>query len=85
MLYDNAQLALAYLHGWLLTGEEPFRQVCQETLDFVLREMTHPLGGFYSSLDADPKAKRQNSTSGASRSWKPCSAAISISSKPRMA
>jgi hypothetical protein len=53
MLYDNAQLALAYLHGYLLTGEEKFRQVCQETLDFVLREMTHPQGGFFSSLDAD--------------------------------
>jgi uncharacterized protein YyaL (SSP411 family) len=53
MLYDNAQLALAYLHGFLVTGEQKFRRVCEETLDFVLREMTHPEGGFFSSLDAD--------------------------------
>lgn len=53
MLYDNAQLALAYLHGYLVTGEVRYRQICEETLDFILREMTHPQGGFYSSLDAD--------------------------------
>ena len=53
MLYDNAQLAMAYLHGFHMTGELKFRQVCEETLDFVLRELTHPEGGFFSSLDAD--------------------------------
>lgn len=53
MLSDNAQLALVYLHAYLITGIENFRQTCEDTLDFVSREMTHPLGGFYSSLDAD--------------------------------
>jgi len=53
MLYDNAQLVLAYLHAWQLTGEPSFRRVVEETLEFVSREMTHPDGGFFSSLDAD--------------------------------
>lgn len=53
MLYDNAQLALVYLHAYKLTEEENFRQVAEATLDFLVREMMHPLGGFYSSLDAD--------------------------------
>jgi uncharacterized protein YyaL (SSP411 family) len=53
MLYDNAQLAPLYLHGWLATGEAEYRRVTEETLDYVLREMTHPEGGFYSAQDAD--------------------------------
>jgi uncharacterized protein YyaL (SSP411 family) len=53
MLYDNAQLARAYLHAWQVTGSPAFYRVLVETLDFVAREMTHPQGGFYSSLDAD--------------------------------
>src|SRR5690349_11692893 len=53
MLYDNGLLARAYLHAWQVTGEELFRQVCVETLDWALREMRGPEGAFLSALDAD--------------------------------
>jgi hypothetical protein len=53
MLYDNSQLARVYLHAWQLTGEQLYRRVTEETLDYVLREMRHADGGFYSSQDAD--------------------------------
>ncbi len=53
MLYDNAQLARTYLHAWQVTGNVEFRRIVEETLDYVLREMTSAAGGFYSSQDAD--------------------------------
>ena len=53
MLYDNALLASAYLHAWQATGEERWRSVVEETLDYVLRELALPEGGFASAQDAD--------------------------------
>jgi uncharacterized protein YyaL (SSP411 family) len=53
MLYDNAQLARVYLHAWQVTGKEFYRRITEETLDYVLLEMRHEDGGFYSSQDAD--------------------------------
>ena len=54
MLYDNALLTRAYLHGWQASGGDPLlRQACTETLDWALRELRGPEGGFASALDAD--------------------------------
>jgi|CZKG01.1.fsa_nt_gi uncharacterized protein YyaL (SSP411 family) len=53
MLYDNALLARAYLHGWQATADPDLRTVCVDTLEWALREMHGPEGAFYSALDAD--------------------------------
>ena len=53
MLYDQALLARVYLHAWQLTGEPRFRQTLDETIEYVLHDLRHPLGGFYSAEDAD--------------------------------
>ncbi len=53
MLYDNAQLVRLYLDGWRLSREPRFKQVVEETLAYLRREMVHPEGGFYTAQDAD--------------------------------
>jgi uncharacterized protein YyaL (SSP411 family) len=53
MLYDNALLVPVYLHAWLLTGEERYREVADRTLDYMLGELRLPSGGLASAQDAD--------------------------------
>jgi len=53
MLYDNALLTVCYLEGYQITSDENYAQVARDTLDYLLREMTDPQGGFHSTQDAD--------------------------------
>lgn len=69
MLYDQAQLAVAYVEAWQKTGDEFFAGVVRDTLDYVLRDMTHPDGGFYSAEDADSLSPDGRHAEGAFYVW----------------
>ena len=57
MLYDQALLVRAYLHAWQVTGEARFRQVLDETVGYVLRDLRHEAGGLFSAEDADSEGE----------------------------
>jgi hypothetical protein len=57
MLYDQAGLALAYVAGWQVFGEEKYAAVARRIIDYVLRDLAHPEGGFYSAEDADSEGE----------------------------
>jgi uncharacterized protein YyaL (SSP411 family) len=72
MLYDQAQLALAFLEAVQISGDEFFAAVADETLQYVRRDMTDPLGGFYSAEDADsipPESASHEKSEGAFYLW----------------
>ena len=74
MLYDNALLAGVYVEAYCATGEQAYQRIARETLDYVLRDMTAPEGGFYSTEDADSAPQDDpegHNEEGLFYTWKP--------------
>ena len=71
MLYDNAQLTVAYLEGYQVTRDRMFARIAAETLDYVALEMTSPEGGFYSATDADSRTPSGHQEEGWFFTWTP--------------
>jgi uncharacterized protein YyaL (SSP411 family) len=71
MLYDNAQLAINYLEAYQITHVDDLKQVAEEILQYIQRDMTHPDGGFYSAEDADslPEPGSKENKEGAFYVW----------------
>jgi uncharacterized protein len=72
MLYDQAQLATSYLEAYQITGDSQYAEVVRDILDYVLRDLAHPGGGFYSAEDADSAAdpsKPREKSEGAFYIW----------------
>lgn len=57
MLYDNAILAISYLDAWHSTQRSLYKEVCMEILQYILRDMTHPEGGFFSAEDSESEGQ----------------------------
>ena len=71
MLYDQALLLRAYTHAWLLQGHDRHRQTAEEVMAYVINELRHPDGGFYSAEDADSLDEHGHSEEGAFYTWTP--------------
>ncbi|HZX56125.1 MAG TPA: thioredoxin domain-containing protein, partial [Ilumatobacteraceae bacterium] len=71
MLYDQALLVRTYLHAWLVFGEARWRQVVEETIGYVLAEMTDAGGGWYSAEDADSPDEHGHGHEGLFYTWTP--------------
>ena len=69
MLYDQALLIRVYTHAWLVFGDDRWKQVVEETIGYVLNEMTHPDGGFYSAEDADSPDEHGHGHEGLFYTW----------------
>jgi uncharacterized protein YyaL (SSP411 family) len=71
MLYDNAEIPRAFLTGYQLTGRDRYAAVVRETIEFLQRELQHPGGGFYSTLDARSEGDSGGQEEGAFYVWTP--------------